>query len=226
MNTVKPLFLTFLFLPMVLFAGPKFELYDGETINTGNHMRNVEVNYDIKFKNSGDDTLKIVSVSATCGCSSVLLSSNTLLPGEDGTIKFTFNGMGMGQVTKTINVSTNESPENTNHQISMVMNMVDPVTINPQSIITQGKVGDEIKQTATMLNSLDKIISISEVTSNSPVVKVSSDKSEISNGEAASFSISIKIYEDSPVNAAVIIKTSEGEFQIPILVDVQGSDNK
>jgi hypothetical protein len=210
---------------MVLVAGPKFQLYDGETINTGNHMRNVELNYDIKFKNSGDDTLKIITVSATCGCSSVLLSSNTLLPGEDGSIKFTFNGMGMGQVTKTIVVSTNEA-ENNSHQISMVMNMVDPVTINPQSIITQGKVGDEITQTATMLNSLDKIISISEVTSNSPVVKVSSDKTEISNGEAASFNISIKIFEDSPVNAAVIIKTSEGEFQIPILVDVQGSDNK
>lgn len=225
MNTVKLLFLSFLFLPMVLVAGPKFQLYDGETINTGNHMRNVELNYDIKFKNSGDDTLKIITVSATCGCSSVLLSSNTLLPGEDGSIKFTFNGMGMGQVTKTIVVSTNEA-ENNSHQISMVMNMVDPVTINPQSIITQGKVGDEITQTATMLNSLDKIISISEVTSNSPVVKVSSDKTEISNGEAASFNISIKIFEDSPVNAAVIIKTSEGEFQIPILVDVQGSDNK
>ena len=53
-----------------------------------------------------------------------------------------------------------------------------------------------------------------------------SDKTEIGNGEAASFSISIKIYEDSPVNAAVIIKTSEGEFQIPILVDVKSGENK
>lgn len=227
MNIYKILVLSFLFLPFVILAqnGPKFEIPEGETINTGNHLRNAEVQYEIKFKNSGDDTLKIVSVSATCGCSSALSSSNVLLPGKEGSIKFTFNGIGMGPVTKSIVVSTNEAQDNT-HQINMVMNMVDPVTLTPASIITEGKVGEELNQTATMTNSLDKLISITEVTSNSPVVKVSSDKTEIGSGEAASFNISIKIYEDSPVNAAVIIKTSEGEFQIPILVDVMSSDNK
>jgi hypothetical protein len=45
---------------------------------------------------------------------------------------------------------------------------------------------------------------------------------EISSGETATLSISVKLYEDSPVNAAVFIRTSEGEFQIPILVDVSG----
>ena len=227
MNNSKLLLLLFLFLPLTLFAqnGPKFELFEGETINTGAHIRNTEVHYEIKFKNSGDDTLKIISVSATCGCSSALTSSSVFLPGEEGSIQFTFNGMGMGPITKSVVVSTNE-PVNNSHFVNIVMNMVDPVTLTPASIITEGKVGDELKQTATMVNSLDKIISITEVTSNSPVVKVTSDKTEIGNGEAASFSISIKIYEDSPVNAAVIIKTSEGEFQIPILVDVKNAENK
>jgi hypothetical protein len=182
-------------------------------------MRNKEVHYEIKFKNSGDEDLKIVSVSATCGCSSALSTSDSLKPGEEGTINFTFNGLGMGQVTKNIVVSTNEK-ENPNHTISLTMNMVEPVTLDPSSIITQGKVGDELSQTAKMTDGLDKPITIDEISSNSPAVKVSSDKTEIGSGETATLNISIKIYEDSPVNAAVIIKTSEGEFQIPILVDV------
>ncbi len=220
MKTIKILFLILL-TPVLLYAqsGPKFEVEGGEAINTGSHMRNQEVHYDIQFKNTGDENLRIVSVSATCGCSSALSSSDTLKPGEEGTIKFTFNGLGMGSVTKNIIVSTNEK-ENNSHTISLTMNMVDPLTIKPESIISSGKVGDEIKQTATIMNGLDKNMTITEITSNSPVVKVSSDKTELAGNETATLNISIKIFEDSPVNAAVIIKTSEGEFQIPILVDV------
>ena len=103
----------------------------------------------------------------------------------------------------------------------MTMNMADPVTLNPGSIITEGKVGDELKQTASILNSFDKTIEITEITSNTPVIKITSDKMSIGSGEAASLNISIKIYEESAINAAIIIKTSEGDFQIPVLVDVK-----
>jgi hypothetical protein len=221
MKTIKLFFLLILLSPAFLFAqtGPKFEVEGGETINTGTHLRNKEVKYEIKFKNSGDEDLKILSVSATCGCSSALASNQDLKPGEEGIIDFTFNGIGMGPITKSIVVSTNEE-ENSSHTISLTMNMVDPVTLSPTSIVTQGKVGEEINQTATMIDGLDKPITINEVVSNSPAVKVSSDKNEIAKGETATINISIMIYEDSPVNAAVFIRTSEGEFQIPILVDV------
>ena len=147
MKSLKLLFLLVLCLPSFITAqtGPKFEVEGGETINTGTHLRNKEVKYEIKFKNSGDEDLKIVSVSATCGCSSALASSENLKPGEEGVINFTFNGIGMGPITKSIVVSTNEK-ENSSHQINLTMNMVDPVTLNPTSIITQGKVGEEINQ--------------------------------------------------------------------------------
>jgi hypothetical protein len=40
-------------------------------------------------------------------------------------------------------------------------------------------------------------------------------------GETATLGISIMIYEESAINAAIIIKTTEGELQIPVLVDVK-----
>jgi hypothetical protein len=218
--------LIFLFLPAFLYAqdGPKFEAGDGSTtINTGSHMRGKEVNYEIPIRNSGNRDLKIFSVATSCGCSSALLSSDSLKPGETGTIKFTFNGNGYGELTKNVMVSTNEAEGNNNHSITMVMKMVEPLTLNPASIISSGKVGDEITQTATILNSLDKTVTITEVTSNSPAVKVTSDKTSLNEGETASLSISVKLYEESPVNAAIIIKTSEGEFQLPILVDIKSN---
>lgn len=211
-----------LFLPVILFAqtGPKFEIEGGEAINSGSHIRGKEVNLEIKFRNTGDDDLKVTGVQTTCGCSSALTSGDVIKPGDAGNIKFIYNGSGFGPVSKSVIVTTNEVL-NSYHTITVTMNMVDPITLSPQSIVTSGKVGEELQQTATIRNDYDKDITISEVTSNSPVIKVTSDRMSIGKGEAASLSISIKIFEESSVNAAVIIKTSEGEFQIPVLVDVK-----
>lgn len=221
---MKKLFL-FLLLPVLVMAqtGPKLQVEGGETINTGNHMRGKEVNYEIQFKNVGDADLAISGVSTSCGCSTALVSSNLVKPGESGSVKFTFNGNGFGTVTKSVTINTNETP-NAFHTVQLSMNMVEPVTTNPQSIMTEGKVGEELKQTATVVNSLDKQVDILEVSSNTPVIKIVTDKMTLSPGETATLDISIMIYEESAINAAVIIKTTEGELQIPVLVDVKAKE--
>lgn len=221
---MKKIILALLFLPLIVFAqtGPKFEVEGGENVTAGNFIRGKEVNYEIKFKNSGDAELKISGVQTSCGCSTALISSDVLQPGEAGSIKFTFNGQGFGPVMKSVIVNTNEGEANY-HTIHVNMNMTDPLSVNPQSIITEGKVGDELQQTATIMNTLDKDIDITEITSNTPVIKITSDKMVLKAGEGASLSISIKIYEESAINAAIIIKTSEGEYQIPVLVDVKAN---
>jgi uncharacterized protein DUF1573 len=211
-----------LFISSQLLAqqAPKFEIAGGETISTGDHPKGKEVQYDIVFKNAGTGELKISSVTTTCGCSSALTSGDVVKAGETGTIKFTFNGNASGMVAKGVVVTTNEPTGNV-HNLTVQMNMVEPLALDPSSIITQGKVGDELKQTATIRNVLDREVTITEISSNSPAVKVTSDKMTLQIGEAASIQIAIKIFEDAPVNAAVEIKTSEGTFQIPVFVDIK-----
>jgi Protein of unknown function (DUF1573) len=219
---MRRLFLFLLIIPLFVSAqsGPKLEIEGGENINTGSHLRGKEVHYDIKFKNVGDEDLKITSVSTSCGCSSALVSADLLKPGESGKIDFMFNGLGMGTVQKNVMIQTNEAVTPF-HTIAMTMTMIEPVTLTPQSIITEGKVGEELTKTAVLTNTMDKQLEITDITSNSPVIKITSDKNSLATGEAASLSIIIKIYEESEINAAVIIKTSEGEFQIPVLVEVK-----
>jgi hypothetical protein len=180
---MKKLITLILLLPVLIFAqtGPKMEITGGEDINTGSHLRGKEVTYEINFKNAGDADLKINGVQTTCGCSSALASSDLLKPGESGSIKFTFNGQGFGMVTKNVIVSTNES-ENNYHTIKLNMNMVDLVSLNPQSIITVGKVGDELKHTALITNCSDKEIVITEIRTNTPVIKITSYKMFLLNG--------------------------------------------
>jgi hypothetical protein len=221
---MKNLFIALLFFPVMLFAqtGPKIEIVGGDNINTGNHRKGQELTHEITFKNVGDQDLLVTSVQTSCGCSSALASSDAVKPGETGTIKFTFNGQGMGSVTKVVMITTNEAGGSTKN-VQMTMNLVDPVTLNPGSIITEGKVGDELNQKASIQNTMDKEIDITELTSNTPVIKITSDKMILMAGETANLDISIKIYEESAINAAIIIKTTEGEFQIPVLVDVKNN---
>ena len=148
--------------------------------------------------------------------------SDAVKPGETGTIKFTFNGQGMGTVSKGVMISTNEAGGST-HNVLVTMTMADPVTLNPGSIITEGKVGEELQQTATITNSFDKSLDITEISSNTPVIKITSDKTTLGAGDLAHLNISIKIYEESAINAAILIRTTEGDFQIPVLVDVKNN---
>lgn len=220
-QNMKKIFIALLLFPIIIFAqtGPKIEIVGGDNINIGSHKRGLEVKYEITFKNIGDEDLKILGVQTSCGCSSALAGSDAVKPGETGTIKFTFNGQGMGSVSKTVMISTNEAGGST-HNVVMTMNMADLVALNPGSIITEGKVGDELKKLATITNNSDKAIDITEITSNTPVIKITSEKMTLQPGDSSSLNISIKIYEESAINAAIIIKTTEGEFQIPVLVDV------
>ncbi|MEO8514340.1 MAG: DUF1573 domain-containing protein [Ignavibacteria bacterium] len=219
---MKKLFIALFLFPVILFAqsGPKIEIEGGDNINTGFQKRGVQFTYDIAFKNVGDQDLKITAVQTSCGCSSALAGSDAIKPGESGTIKFTYNGQGMGVVSKVVTITTNEAG-GTSHNVTMTMNMADLVTMNPGSIITEGKVGDELKQKATVTNNFDKAIDITELSSNTPVIKITSEKMTLQPGDSASLDISIKIYEESAINAAIIIKTTEGDFQIPVLVDVK-----
>jgi hypothetical protein len=223
-KNMKKIFIALFLLPILIFAqtGPKIEIVEGDNINTGYHKRGVLLEYDIVFKNTGDQDLKITAVQTSCGCSSALAGSDAVKPGETGIVKFTYNGQGMGSVSKVVTITTNEAG-GSSHNVTMTMNMADPVTMDPGSIITEGKVGDELKQLATIKNNYDKAIDITELTSNTPVIKISSDKMSLQPGDSASLNILIKIYEESAINAAIIIKTTEGEFQIPVLVDVKSN---
>ncbi|MCX7878884.1 MAG: DUF1573 domain-containing protein, partial [Ignavibacteria bacterium] len=190
---------------ILAYSQPKLEVE--KNINAGDHIRGREVVIEITFRNSGNQDLKITNVTTSCGCSSALLTNDLLKPGETGSLKFTFNGQGFGVVSKNLTIFTNE-PETNHHTLTVTMNMVDAVSYNPQSIITEGKVGEEIIKTAEITNSLDKEVDILEVTANTPVIKVSADKNALFKGDKARLDIAIKIYEDSPINAAIIIRTT------------------
>lgn len=68
-----------------------------------------KVNYTFRFMNKGTSELIIKDVRSSCGCTAALLSSDTLKPGQEGTIKVEFNTQNRsGKNSKTITVQSND----------------------------------------------------------------------------------------------------------------------
>jgi hypothetical protein len=111
---VKPIILTALL--FVLYAGTGWtgaKLVVSEDIWEFGDIPNVgTVSHTFKLSNKGDAALKILSVSATCGCTTTKVENQELKPGESTGITATFNGAAFpagGRYVKQVTVVTNDS---------------------------------------------------------------------------------------------------------------------
>ena len=88
--------------------GPKI-FFPNETYDFGKIMQGDTAVHRFSFVNKGDDTLKILSVMTSCGCTVVDLPKKDLLPNEIIQLKVEFNSMGKtGNQEKYISVSSND----------------------------------------------------------------------------------------------------------------------
>lgn len=82
-------------------------VYNFGTINQGE-----KVEFNFRFKNTGNAPLVITDAAASCGCTVPEKPERPILPGETGFIKVVFNSAGKrGHSDKTITVHSNAKPE-------------------------------------------------------------------------------------------------------------------
>ena len=67
------------------------------------------VDYIFKFVNKGNSILNIQDIKTSCGCTAALVSSKSVKPGEDGTIKVELNTKGhTGKMVRTVTIKSND----------------------------------------------------------------------------------------------------------------------
>jgi hypothetical protein len=72
------------------------------------------VDYTFKFKNAGKGVLDIKNVSTSCGCTVALISSKTLKPGDEGTLRVELDTKGReGKMNRNITIQSNDPKEPT-----------------------------------------------------------------------------------------------------------------
>lgn len=83
--------------------------HDFGTVNEGK-----VVDYTFKFKNSGKGVLEVKNVSTSCGCTVALISSKTLKPGEEGTLRVELDTKDReGKMNRNVTIQSNDPKEPT-----------------------------------------------------------------------------------------------------------------
>lgn len=91
------------------------------------------VTYDFKFKNTSDQVVKIVKVTASCGCTTTK-SKEVIQPGEESSITATFNPQGRsGREAKSITVEL-DHPTVRNIHLTAVAYVQKRVLIEPPAL--------------------------------------------------------------------------------------------
>ena len=89
-----------------LHAVPKLEVrqvLDKSSVLTGEEIRGT-----VYLKNSGDEPLKILGVSSTCGCTTLRLKKRLVEPAKEVELRFIVDTRGkLGLIEKTITIHTN-----------------------------------------------------------------------------------------------------------------------
>ena len=91
----------------------------------GKIKEGVELMYEFKFKNDGDENLVIQKVHASCGCTGVAIGDKKeFKKGEEGEIKVSFNTQGRSGVqSKTVSVQSND-PQNPSVVLSFTCEII------------------------------------------------------------------------------------------------------
>ena len=120
----------------------------------------------IVLKNSGTDTLKITSVKASCGCTTVKPSKNYLLPGQSDKIQISFNTSGItGTSKKFVFIETND-PTSTITTVTMLADVqYDLMLTSHIGIINMGAftVGKSSKTVLTFKNLSKRSITLKRI---------------------------------------------------------------
>lgn len=88
--------------------GPRIT-FDREQIDLGSVEEGIEIERKFELSNTGSKPLKIYAAYASCGCTVPTLEMRTLKPGGKTDLKVLIDtAMKQDQVTKTVNVSSND----------------------------------------------------------------------------------------------------------------------
>ena len=152
--------------PEIFFENPDF--------NFGMIYKGQKVEHIYKFENRGKDILKISKVKTSCGCTAAILTNKTVLPGETGEIKATYNsGSYGGNVKKTITVTSND-PNSPKYKLSISGEIKEEISVKPKSVnFGSIYVGKEIERTIAIKPLTDSSLNIKKITSSKEFVKAS-----------------------------------------------------
>ncbi len=178
------------------------------------------------LKNAGKDTLKILSIVPSCGCTAAKEPKKALLAGESDALEVTFNSTGFrGKQTKYVNIHSND-PENPYTTVSLkvdILEELEPVTKTSIFWLGALPVGKQVQQTIAFRNITGKPIAIKNVSSSSPKLQVKANARSVAPSDSIQITVTVTPDKEGYFHEQFLIETdSKNQPSVPMKVTFIG----
>lgn len=161
----------------------------------------------LTLKNIGNQTLKILHVQPSCGCTTVRQPKGELQPNESDEVEISFNSaMYNGPVEKYVNIETNDplSQYVAVKLIALVKEELSPTLHTSSIYLGNVAVGKTVEQKITFTNSSGKTLAIKKITSSSDQITAISEQNKVGPSDTLTVILTAKAgkvgYDTSTLN--------------------------
>ncbi len=167
--------------PALCGAQPKLSI-DNATVDLGTLYNGTTKTGTIVLKNIGNQPLKILRVTPSCGCTTVRQPKSELQPNESDAVEVSFNAtLYHGPIEKYVNIETNDplSQYVAVKLIAVVKEELSPVSGSYSVWLGSTRIGTTSVQRLSFVNQTDRTIRIRGISTSAPNIKATTEKSQI-----------------------------------------------
>jgi hypothetical protein len=178
------------------------------------------------IRNNGSDTLRILGVSTSCGCTTARQPKDFLRPGESDFVEVEFNSTGFrGQVEKHLEIQSND-PKNPRLGITLTVDVIEELLpVNNASVVWLGTVpiGKTVEQVIGLKNVSGKVITLTGFKSSSPDLTADLANRRVMPADTIRISIKITPRKSDYISETLLLGTdSNKQSQVPIRITLLG----
>lgn len=193
--------------PIAAPGQPRLELMGGTTFSFGEVYTGTTVSRDLTLKNRGTDTLVISDVSAGCGCTGTLMSSDRIAPGGSGVLSISFNSKKLsGEVQKVVTLNTNDTGHG-HVRISFTANVIKSLSIDPEYLVFRTRVDSAAGADLSIVNVGPSAVRILSASSSDDRLSLTLTADRIDPGHESVLKCTLKPKSEGLINGTIAIVT-------------------
>jgi hypothetical protein len=225
--TLRIVILTTLLMPLnrPALAQPKL-VVDSLSVDWGTFYAGTLKISNLALKNAGTDTLKILHVQTSCGCTTVKPSKPMLLPGESDTLVVQFNSVGYrGDVKKYVDIETNDpaSPAVSVKFYGTIRSILEPTTFSTYIWLGGIPIGKEFTKSFTLRNTSDHPVTVKAEDMHSEELSFKTKQRTIMPADSATFTFTVTPQRTGLESQRIVLKTDNFiQEEVPVLVTFTG----
>jgi len=222
MRVVFGLCLTFLVFPLTTLNAQSKLKIDTKQVVLGTIYDGKRQTASFNLTNIGRDTLKLLKLTSSCGCTMLEEKPEYILPGKKWKMNVAFNSTGQhGAIQKHIELLTNE-PTASAHRLIIKANVISEFELaNQQKIVNLGEfvLGGRAKRSTEMTNVSNEAIFIMKTRSDNERIKALAEHKIVAPGQRIELTFDLSLSEVGTFTEVVYLVTSSMNQQyVPVKV--------